>query len=162
MRIVLLLLFAFVAYYGWKWFVREYSQHGRPFLVKTLLIAVAALLLVLAVAGRVHWVGAALAGLLALIRMALPIAIKSLPFLMKWRQTQAGNAESSDVSDTPEALDEATALATLGLQKPTTREAIIIAHKRIMQNIHPDKGGSDLLASQVNAAKALLLKLYPE
>ncbi len=162
MRLLLLLLFVLVAYFGWKWFAREYSEKGRPFLVKALLISIAVLLVLLAAAGRVHWVGAALASLLAAARMLLPLALRGLPLFMKWRQAQAEEKSGQKTSLDAGEMDEETALATLGLEKPTSREQIVAAHKRIIQSIHPDKGGSDLLAAQVNAAKTFLLKLYPE
>ena len=45
----------------------------------------------------------------------------------------------------------------LGLATGATREAIIQAHRRLMQRVHPDRGGSDYLASQINRAKDTLL-----
>jgi len=47
----------------------------------------------------------------------------------------------------------------LGLDDgPLTAEDIITAHRRLMQRIHPDKGGSPVLAQQLNEAKRVLLK----
>jgi curved DNA-binding protein CbpA len=45
----------------------------------------------------------------------------------------------------------------LGLSPDASREAIKAAHRRLMQRVHPDHGGSDELAAQVNKAKDLLL-----
>ena len=54
-------------------------------------------------------------------------------------------------------LNRQQALDILGLIDPIDDKQIIAAHRRIIQKIHPDKGGSDFLASQVNRAKDTLL-----
>ena len=159
MRLIILGLLFIVLYFGWGWFKREYQQKGRSFLVKFVLVAMACLLLLLAAAGRVHWVGAALASLLAGLRFALPILARSLPFLMRYVQARAEKDQSNTPIAAEQSMDEARALATLGLKKPYTKKEVTSAHKRIMQNLHPDKGGSDLLAAQLNEAKALLLEI---
>jgi len=46
----------------------------------------------------------------------------------------------------------------LGLPTSASEEDIIKAHKRLMQRIHPDRGGSDYLAAKINAAKDQLTK----
>lgn len=48
----------------------------------------------------------------------------------------------------------------LGLQANATDEDVKQAHKRLMQKLHPDRGGSSYLASQINAAKATLLNRH--
>lgn len=50
------------------------------------------------------------------------------------------------------------AYAVLGLQPGAGREEILQAHKRLIQKMHPDKGGSDYLAATINSARDLLLK----
>lgn len=52
-------------------------------------------------------------------------------------------------------IDEA--LAVLGLERPFTKDDVTQAHKRLMSKVHPDKGGSNYLASQLNRAKATLM-----
>lgn len=60
----------------------------------------------------------------------------------------------------PTSPDEMTyedALAILGLEAGASEADIITAHRRMMQKVHPDRGGSHVLAAQVNRAKEILL-----
>jgi hypothetical protein len=46
----------------------------------------------------------------------------------------------------------------LGIPKTASKDEILKAHKRLMQRMHPDRGGSDYLAAKINAAKDQLIK----
>ncbi|MCF3628936.1 hypothetical protein RJ527_15790 [Thalassospiraceae bacterium LMO-SO8] len=55
------------------------------------------------------------------------------------------------------AMTRAEALAVLGLSEGASRQDIKAAYQRIISGLHPDRGGSDYLAAQVNEAKDVLL-----
>ena len=54
-------------------------------------------------------------------------------------------------------MSEREARAVLGVEPDASREEIVEAHRRLIQRVHPDRGGSDYLAAKLNAAKDLLL-----
>ena len=64
----------------------------------------------------------------------------------------ATGAEPSDGQ-----MDEARALEVLGLEAGATQEDVIDAHRRLIQKLHPDRGGSTYLAATLNEAKRVLL-----
>jgi hypothetical protein len=49
------------------------------------------------------------------------------------------------------------ALSILGLNQNATAEDIKSAHKRLLKDYHPDKGGTNYLAAKINEAKDVLL-----
>ena len=54
-------------------------------------------------------------------------------------------------------MDAEQALAVLGLDAGASRTDIIDAHRRLMQKLHPDRGGTDYLAATLNLAKKVLI-----
>lgn len=56
-----------------------------------------------------------------------------------------------------ERMDMADARAILGVEEGATVEEIRLAYARLMRQAHPDHGGTDGLAAQLNAARDRLL-----
>jgi DnaJ domain len=73
----------------------------------------------------------------------------------EWRNNWGGGAKPANQGNGSMTRDEA--YAVLGLKNGATPDDIKSAHKRLMKDFHPDKGGSDYLASKINAAKDVLL-----
>lgn len=70
-------------------------------------------------------------------------------------EEQSGHGGESGHAGGP--LTESDALDILGLEPGASREEIIQAHRRMMQKMHPDRGGSNYLAARINEAKERLL-----
>ncbi len=75
-----------------------------------------------------------------------------------WRDyvDEANQSQQADNSRATMSIDEAYNI--LGLDKNVSEEEIIDAHRRLMQKLHPDRGGNDYLAAKINQAKNILLK----
>jgi hypothetical protein len=65
-------------------------------------------------------------------------------------QGQAGTGTSH-------GMNRKEALAILGLAEGANREDILAAHRKLIQKLHPDRGGNDYLAAKINQAKDFLL-----
>jgi len=74
-----------------------------------------------------------------------------------WRQQFEAQAEENNVNDTGSEISRAEAYEILGLADEASREEIIDAHRKLMQKLHPDRGGSNYLAAKLNQAKERLL-----
>lgn len=68
--------------------------------------------------------------------------------------SDAGNSSPNVKNST---MDRAQALQVLGLKDGATDQEIKDTHRKLISGMHPDHGGSDYLAAQINQAKDVLL-----
>lgn len=129
-----------------------------------LLLGVVCALLV--VTGRLHILGAIFAALVPFFYRGW----RAFQLWMLWRRIRnagpgaGGNDEAAGgrerQSQRPASgrmtLEEARDI--LNVAADAGRDEIIRAHRRLIQKVHPDRGGSDALAARVNEAKEVLLE----
>ncbi len=234
-RLILLLAIAAVVYILWRRVQSMPPHKRRGGYIQLGLGVLVIVVLGLSVTGRMHWIGAALTGLLVAGRQLLPLLLRFFPMLASLRGKTAGGSgqtstvesailkmqldhESGELSgeilkghytgwrlqdmerpqldelmaycanedqDSVQLLDSylqqrfpgegpfqsnqpppgshstgqmnrSEALAILGLDDSATPEDIVSAHRKLMQRLHPDRGGNDYLAAKVNQAKDVL------
>ncbi len=160
-----------------RWFVRTPPEQVSRALVRIAIGAGIALLAILAVTGHLSPLfaaaGAAIGGvvtlLIRLIRMPWMLGLAQRLFhhyqtrrdpagsSADQRSQEAGYGHSAPPSCDQMSLEEACRI--LGVKEGAEREEIIAAHRRLALKVHPDRGGSNYLAAQINRAKEVLLKL---
>lgn len=115
------------------------------------------LLVLLVITGRMHWVGALLGALIPFVRALFGFLAPLIPHWLKRKEKQIPPESSTTPNKIQEAMD------ILGLKgnfsnHEITLEMINDAHRHLIQKLHPDRGGNDYLASQINQARDLLIK----
>jgi hypothetical protein len=73
-----------------------------------------------------------------------------------WKEREAKSKARNSSMDREEALK------ILGLGKNPSRDEVKAQHRNLIQRLHPDGGGSDHFAAQVNSARDLLLQELSE
>jgi hypothetical protein len=76
----------------------------------------------------------------------------------EWRREWGQSAGGGGAVAGGGAMSHEEAFAVLGLKAGAEPADIRAAHRRLMKEFHPDKGGSDYLAAKINQAKDVLLQ----
>ena len=137
----------------------EPKERRRLVYVVALVLA-SIVLLMLLLTGRIHYLAALAAAVLPFIKK-LPALLRYLPLLgglfnKKTEPEASDQTASKTSSDMPVSL----ALQILELEEGASKDEVLEAHRKLMQKLHPDRGGSNFLAAQVNMAKDTLMSTF--
>jgi len=72
-----------------------------------------------------------------------------------WQAAATGGSGHEASGSDAMVIEEA--CQVLGVAPDASKQEIIEAHRRLIQRMHPDRGGTDYLAAKINQAKELLL-----
>lgn len=104
--------------------------------------------------GKGAWLWAALVGVVPWLLHHGGWVFRAIGLARMARRFGAGGRKSGGAPK----MTRRRALEVLGLGKGASRETIIQRHRELIRKLHPDAGGSEALAQEINAARDLLLK----
>ena len=155
-RLILLVAIVLGAFYLLRWFLTTPAETVSAYIKKSLWLLLGLLLIMLAVSGKLNIMFAFIGSAIPLIAKNLPTILRLLGIVKTIKSQQQNNTKQPPIRSSQMNTQEA--LNILNLKPHATKQDIISAHKRLMQKNHPDKGGSEHIASQINQAKEWLLK----
>ena len=155
-----ILLVLIIGVFVYRWYITTPSVAARRQFRRILWILAVFALVALLLSGRLNGLVALVGVLLAFVVRAIPPVLNYAPQLHRlWRLFKDRPDANRDRSPRPPGTDmtKEQAWQILGLKPGASESEIVNAHRILISRMHPDRGGSDYLAAQINQAKKTLL-----
>jgi hypothetical protein len=152
-QFLLLVIIATSALILWSKYQRGDWEQKKRVIRQALKYVFLGLIIFMVVRGRLHWLG-------GLVAATIPF----IPDLYQKFVARINAQKNRGENETPPApltnIEEA--IEILGLsgdinKGEITSDMITDAHRKLIQKLHPDRGGNDYLAAKINQARDLLL-----
>lgn len=158
---LLLIVVIIALFFGLRWFQKTPPAVVARYVRTVSLLFIAIVLIFLGVTGRLNWIFAVVGVAFAFLIRMLPVILRLAPSLHRLWQIvhgvkQTTSRQNNSKPNATMTLDEAYNI--LGLTPGATKQQVVSAHRRLIQKIHPDRGGNNYLASKINMAKKTLLQ----
>ncbi|MBS1212800.1 MAG: molecular chaperone DnaJ [Proteobacteria bacterium] len=158
LQLLLLAILVLLALYGLHAMLKATRQGLHLQLRQAAVWLGLAVLIVLVATGRLGWVAALIGALVATIARLAPLLLQLAPLFQRFRRTgESDEAKGRAGPHASRGMSRDEAYEILGLQPGASRQQVVEAHRRLMQKVHPDRGGSAYLAAKLNQARDLLL-----
>ena len=154
-RLLLVIGIIIGAVYLLRWFLTTPAKTVADRIKQSAWLLLGFGLIFLAVTGRLNIIFALIGGAIPWLARHLPNLLRLLGLAKTIKRAQTNKQAPKNTATIMSTQD---AYKILGLQASASREEIIATHKRLIQKVHPDKGGSSHLTHEINLAKETLLK----
>ena len=158
-----LVIGAIVAIFVGSSWIKQQPEAKRKKLVRQVAVALGIALAILLLLRGANPIMALIAGIVPFLFRALSLWQSALELLERGRNLTGSGAQQDPqpqpgthpVSVVDMSVQQAAQILGVDLAAPS--DEIVLAHRRLIQRMHPDRGGSDYLAAQINRAKDVLL-----